>query len=393
MEIWLPPEVLANGRARWQELADRAAFDGGFCRAWSGGWAYANRELLVLTAAEHQMLAEASAALARIIWRVTTWVQENPVLLPVLGIAPSLTPWAQQKPGCLPTQYARLDWAQDARGRWWCLECNADTPGGLPEATVWQRLVLADLEALSGGAFMDPNRALPDLLGEMLRAALPGVAGFVAAPGQAEDWENVCAAALARGGEWVAGGLPEVVGAEVRVAGVPVDALYRFYPGDWLVRHPALLVRLSQGFPVLNPGTALIAQSKALFALLWHLVDEGQYLTPAERDWVRSCLPRTALTPLAGAWVAKPYWEREGGGIVVGAGEGPSAAEYVYQERIDITRLPCPTHSPRGTEVRQGAPVVGVYLVAGQPAGYLSRIGGAITDHAAHMLPTAVWKA
>lgn len=59
---------------------------------------------------------------------------------------------------------------RDTAGRWWCLECNADTPGGLPEATVWQPLAAA-------GGMLDPNAQLADRLGAALRRWRPRLPG------------------------------------------------------------------------------------------------------------------------------------------------------------------------------------------------------------------------
>ncbi|HWI60500.1 MAG TPA: glutathionylspermidine synthase family protein [Symbiobacteriaceae bacterium] len=374
MELLVKPEH----ESRWQACADAAAFGPvPFTRAWSGGQRYTHLSPLVLTAQEHALLFEATAALSGVFARVVEWVQRSPVILPVLGLPPEVEPWVVREPGAGPfSLLARFDWLRDVRGRWWCVECNADTPGGLPEATVWQSLA-------STPDLVNPNADLAQVLGDALRRWLPGTAGFVGIPGYTEDWENVLVAQGARGGASVAGGLPAVTpeGA-VFVGGEPVDSLYRFYPGDWLFRHPDWLGALAAGLPCANPGRALIAQSKAFFALLWHLVDEGQFLTPAEREWVTTFLPRTSLAPLPGRWLAKPYWEREGWGITPGEGEGPAEPFCIYQERIEPVSLPFAGLS--------ATPVVGVYAVEGRPAGYLTRLGGKITDRSAHMVPTFV---
>lgn len=377
MEIWTPPLTEAEYGGRWQACADRAAFGGAFTRAFTGGRRYTQLEAAVLNENEHRLLWEASAALAGILTRVTEWVQRSPALLPVLGIRPELEPWVTRAPGSGPfAAHARLDWVQDTAGRWWCLECNADTPGGLPEATVWQELALQ-----AGEGLQNPNAGLLERLGSVLREWLPGRAGFLTSPGHVEDWENTLAAAGARGGDWV----PLTAHA---AAGAEIDSLYKFYPGDWLVRHPALLARLSAGLPCANPGRALAAQSKAVLALLWHLADERQFLTASEQDWVRAFIPRTSLLPLDGAWVAKPYWEREGAGIYAGEGQGAGAPGYVYQSRVDILSLPVRVWPLEGVCTVAARPVVGVYLAAGEPAGYLTRLGAAITDRGAHMVPT-----
>jgi hypothetical protein len=49
-----------------------------------------------------------------------------------------------------------------------------------------------------------------------------------------------------------------------------------------------------------------------------------------------------------------------------------------------------PASTGSGLHRVTATPVVGVYLVAGRPAGYLTRLGGPVTDRSAHMAPTAV---
>lgn len=389
MDLRAPALAPAADAATWQALADEAAFTGLFTRAAGGGQRYAQLEALVLSPREHAQLTEASAALSQILSRVTEWVQLSPPLLTVLDIPAPLVDWVRLAPGSGPfSLLARFDWLQDQGGRWWCVECNADTPGGLPEATVWQALC----HPLHPGT-QNPNRSLIDRLGAALRAALPGTPGFVTAPGQVEDWENLLVAARAfsaPGRICVNGGLPQVADGTVLVDQIPVESLYKFYPGDWLVHHPHLLPPLTAGLPCVNPGRALIAQSKAMFALLYHLAETGQFLTPTERDWVRTCIPHTSLEPLAGPWVAKPYWQREGGGIFAGAGPASALGTHIYQERIVAAATPCPVYSLTGVPTAVTTPVLGVYVVADQPAGYLGRIGGAITDGSAHALPVYV---
>ncbi|HYG57708.1 MAG TPA: hypothetical protein VD902_06535, partial [Symbiobacteriaceae bacterium] len=86
MELYIPPLTEAEYGARWQALADRAAFAGGFTRAYTGSRRYVHLEALVLAPGEQRLLWEASAALGAILTRLTEWVQRNPPLLDVLGI-------------------------------------------------------------------------------------------------------------------------------------------------------------------------------------------------------------------------------------------------------------------------------------------------------------------
>ena len=194
-------------------------------------------------------------------------------------------------------------------------------------------------------------------------------------------------------------------------AHTPVDLLYRLYPLERLV-----LDRDEDGYPtgihvldliarrrlaVINPPAALIAQSKALQALIWNLFEAGQFFKPEERRCIaRYMLPTYLENRFSGCrpYVVKPVLGREGGGVTVFDAAGHMAArdaEDEYWEQPMVYQLRAEGQVIR-TETEQGMfagyPVLGVFLAGGRAAAVMARLGGIITGNMAYFLPLSVKK-
>ena len=95
-----------------------------------------------------------------------------------------------------------------------------------------------------------------------------------------------------------------------------MDAIVRFFPGDWLPHLPRLCgwPQLFAGgmTPVSNPPTALFVQSKR-FPLVWELLrtplPTWRALLPETRD------PRSAPWRTGDEWIVKPALGRAGEGV------------------------------------------------------------------------------
>ena len=135
---------------------------------------------------------------------------------------------------------------------------------------------------------------------------------------------------------------------------VPVKALFKLYPWEWLVRDefgPHLLARPAA---LIEPAWKMLLSNKALLAVLWELHYGHPNLLP------------THLTPqrFAGDFVKKPLLSREGANVmirsrgVVRSQPGEYGAEgFVYQ---GVAPLP---------EFGGRYPVIGSWIVGDAPAG------------------------
>jgi hypothetical protein len=185
------------------------------------------------------------------------------------------------------------------------------------------------------------------------------------------------------------------------VLGTPIDAAFRFYPGEWMPRLPNfdLWLRLGPGLPQMNPLRHLVRQSKTMFAL-W----QRSRLDPDDRALVDRHCPRTvpfepAQAPMLRAerehWVLKRAFGRMGDAVVLGslvterewaetiAAASRAPADWCLQERFHVRAVPF----ARGPMF----PAVGVYLVNGRFAGYYSRVAAQpLITHEAYHVATLV---
>jgi glutathionylspermidine synthase len=277
-----------------------------------------------------------------------------------------------------PSLYGRMDLAfGDGVAR--LLEYNADTPTSLLEAAVIQWTWLADvLPAL------DQSNAIHDRLIAAWRALAPRLGGRVhfAAVDDLEDAMTVGylrdtaeQAGLATAGLAIEDlGLDPRDGRLVDLAGAPIDALFKLYPWEGLVRDeladalPAIAVRW------LEPAWKMVLSNKAILPILWELFPGHPNLLPAGR------------APIGDAWVRKPVFGREGANVTIRApgvevdAPGPYGAEgYIYQAYAELG-----AHDGM-------RPVIGAWLIGGEPAGIgIRETAGHVTTDTARFVPHVI---
>jgi glutathionylspermidine synthase len=186
-------------------------------------------------------------------------------------------------------------------------------------------------------------------------------------------------------------------------SGAPIRFLYRLYPleyldedrdatqqpiGHWLIRH------LVDGrVKIINPPSAFIMQSKAVMALIYQLFLEHSPLFSNEEHHIieRYFLPTYfEVSPFIKqnqAFVAKPFWGREGGGVTIYDKNQQIIQEdrtpyywqqsKIYQQFTPLPKLTVGTWDGDYT----GHLLTGVFVVQGEPAGMLLRVGEPITGN------------
>ena len=152
-----------------------------------------------------------------------------------------------------------------------------------------------------------------------------------------------------------------------------IDCIYHLYPWEWLVNETfgRELVESLETTLWIEPIWKMMWSNKAILAVLWELF-------PAHR-----LLLETARVPLKGDQVIKPLLAREGanvtivrdGGAVAQTGVDYGHEGFVYQGLFDL---------PGSGDER---PVIGSWIVDGEPAGVGIREDGPITGNTARFVP------
>jgi len=287
-----------------------------------------------------------------------------------------------------PTVFGRFDFSWDGEGEPRLLEYNADTPTALLEASVVQWHWLEDgKDERAGAAALPPNADQFNSLHEKLIARWQKVreAGggerlhLACLKENDEDLGNLeymrdCA--LQAG--WDARQLfIEDLGWDgarfVDLDDEPVQALFKLYPWEWLVREEFGQHLLARSAAVYEPAWKMLLSNKALLVLLW----EMNYGHP-------NLLP-TYFTPqkFGADYVKKPLLSREGSNVtirtrgVVRSLPGDYGREgFVYQ---GVAPLP---------EFGGRYPVIGSWIVGEEPAGIgIREDDSPITKNSSRFLP------
>ena len=150
---------------------------------------------------------------------------------------------------------------------------------------------------------------------------------------------------------------------------------------------------------LLNPPAAMLAQSKAMQALIWNLHESGEFFSPVEQEIIaRHMLPTYFEDRFSDrcAYVTKPIYGREGGAVTVFGPDGVVRARddessyweqpVIYQQYADLPKITVETLNG----LYCGRMIVGSFLVAGQSSGIVGRVGSRITGNMAFFQPLCI---
>ena len=374
----LPPEVAASVRRR-------AIFE---CCKWDPQVEDVSTIAdvpIVLKAEEWRQLTSLAEALALEVVAAEEELRERVELHVELGLPrPVLKALGRANQGATcGARLTRFDF-HHTRDGWRISEANTDVPGGLNEASGLPRLiapslpgtraagdvaaayadgVLATLSphphvALVHATAYSDDRQVMTYLARALQQC--GAQTTLASPSHLR-WQQGRAAIAA---DWVAG---------------PIDAVVRFYPGEWMSNLPRACGWTSYfggtATPVSNPATALLTQSKR-FPLVWDRLrarlPTWRLLLPETHD------PRDVPWERGDEWVLKPALGRVGEDVGIAGVTGPKdwkriardvvrhSSHWIAQRRFEAT--------PLDVAGRSQYPGIGVYTVNGRVAGAYGRI-------------------
>lgn len=165
----------------------------------------------------------------------------------------------------------------------------------------------------------------------------------------------------------------------VDLDGAPIDVLFHLYPWEWLVNEefgPHIAECYDQ-MQWIEPIWKMLWSNKALLAILWEMYPGHPNLLPAFFE-----------PPTSGSYVRKPLLAREGGNVTV-VKDGRVIAEtggdygeegFIYQALYDLP------------DFDGNLPVLGSWIVDGEPAGLGIREGGLVTGNTGRFVPHAFAK-
>jgi glutathionylspermidine synthase len=166
----------------------------------------------------------------------------------------------------------------------------------------------------------------------------------------------------------------------------PIDVLFHLYPWEWLLQEKfgCHVGDCYDQMQWIEPVWKMLWSNKALLAVLWQLFPDHPNLLPAHIE------PGPAASAGNGRWtgegasyVRKPFLGREGcnltvvkdGRTVVETGGNYGREGYVYQQLYELLDF---------NGIR---PVIGSWIVDGEPAGMGIREGGVVTGNTGQFVP------
>ncbi|MGL4737150.1 MAG: glutathionylspermidine synthase family protein [Cellulosilyticaceae bacterium] len=393
-------------KALWDCIHERAIFEHGFIGGYYRMDEYMSLDALVLQEVLFQEMKNTGDAFVRLLEKVQQLIMMHyELFFPVLGIPECLYEVVRTSHTQKFCGIGRIDFVLSQAGALQILEFNSETPAGIIECMGITGLI-QEMRQLD---VYNPNAELRGKLRKVFAAILTDfkqhsvikTIAFVSCNYYEDLMISRSLAEIAKEiGDYnvVVGNIYDIVVEEDKayLYGKQIDAIYRHYPLDWLAEDEALFslrAILGKGIYSLNPTHTLITQSKAIFAVIYSLLEQG-FFSAEEAAWIKRYIPYTAVVPdhkISHDCVAKPYFSREGIGVQMSYdGITRNIWQMVFQDRVDLMPMRVTRYTTLGaTEVVQ-FPVMGMYIVGDEADGVFTRIGDFVTDVSANFMPTFV---
>ena len=256
--------------------------------------------------------------------------------------------------------YGRFDLSWDGRGEPKMLEYNADTPTALLEASVVQWYWLKDVLP-EADQFNSIHEKLierwKDMRGQLPAGARVHFTGDADSPEDQGNLDYLRDTATQAGLQALAIGIADVGwdGARfVDLEGRPINALFKLYPWEWMVREDFGAHLLAGTMRVIEPPWKMLLSNKAILPVLWEMFPEHPNLLAASFE------PGRFKTD----FVKKPLYSREGANVSITSGGRTVEAPGEYGEEGFIWQA---YHElPRFDD---SYTVIGSWIIGEEPAG------------------------
>jgi glutathionylspermidine synthase len=341
------------------------------------------RACYALTAAEVDMLEAVTNELHGMCIHAARYVVDNN-LFAQFAIPEAFVPlvrdsWARDD----WTLFGRFDLAWDGHAPPKLLEYNADTPTALVEASVAQWYWLQDVKPHA-----DQFNSLHEKLiaqWQRIKSDAGSVVHFAAVGESEEDMGNLDYmrdVATQAGIEARNIGIDEIgwdaVGkCFVDLDGGEIDALFKLYPWEWLVREPFAQNLLTRAPMLIEPAWKMLLSNKAILPILWQLYPDHPNLLAAYFEPQR----------FASEFVKKPLLSREGANINIQSAHGDVSTTGDYGEEGYVYQAyhPIPNFAANG---EANYMVVGSWIVGDEAAGIgIREDESPITKNTSRFLP------
>lgn len=289
--------------------------------------------------------------------------------------------------------YGRFDFGYDGTGAPKLFEFNCDTPTSLIEASVvqwnWKEALHPSADQFNSiheklvGRFETLRRTVPNFDELHFAHALDDVGEDTITVSYMRD----CAE---EAGLYTTGILMQELGLDsngyfVDADDRPIKNLFKLYPWEWMLReeygHAAVQAEMCGTTRFIEPIWKSIWSNKAILPILWDIAPEHPNLLPAFFDAPAFDMNRRGP---AQRFFRKPLLSREGANITCIDADGSTVAmtngsygseRVIYQEAYTL---------PGEGNQR---PVIGSWIINGEPAGMGIREDGLITGNAARFIP------
>jgi glutathionylspermidine synthase len=157
----------------------------------------------------------------------------------------------------------------------------------------------------------------------------------------------------------------------------PIQALFKLYPWEWLLREEFAQHIGPSGVQLIEPPWKMVLSNKAVLPLLWGMFEGHPNLLPA------------AFSPehLEGPVVRKPIYGREGSNVSIFAHGMEAAPEHETEGPYDAEGYVYQAYAPLPVFDGNHA-VVGSWVIASQPAGIgMREDNGPITRNTSRFVP------
>lgn len=234
-----------------------------------------------------------------------------------LDVPPAYWDWlAESWRTSQPHLYGRLDLAYNGQGPAKLLELNYDTPTSLFETGFFQWVWLEDQQMrgrLPQGA--DQFNSLQDKL-EQAFASIPlrqpcyfsSVDGNIEDKGTINYLMDIASQAGIDSRYLPLDQLGEIDGQLVDSQNYPIQAMFKLYPWEFMLREEFGAHLLTSNTQWLEPAWKMLLSNKGILPLLWQKFQNHPNLLPAFFEDADS-------KPLGQGWVRKPLYSREGANI------------------------------------------------------------------------------